>query len=136
MKPLLFIALMATVCFACTTSTCTNTNPVFDQYSPESKEYKTELAKLLATSDPKTLTFWFSEYKSIGGKEFLYFRVKGKDLCALIPMQNSDWKRLEDLRQKQGKGYRGAEFTNLKFDIVQDSTGLVFEFRNYGEIID
>lgn len=136
MKQLLFFAFITTVCFACNTSTCTNTNPVFEKFSPESVEYKTELAKVLRAADAKALTFWFSGYKEAKGRDYLYFKVKGDGICAVIQMVNRDWRRLADLRIHRGEGYRGAEFVNVKYDIVEDSGRIEFVFRSFSEIID
>ena len=74
--------------------------------------------------------------KESAGKELLYFRIQGDGLCAKIVLNVEQWNKLEELRQKKGVTFRGAEFTNLKFDIVQDSLKTEFNYKDFDRIID
>lgn len=120
----------------CNTSTCTNLNPIFEKYSPDSKEYKTELINQLNHEDRTRLTYWFHDYKKIGNRESLYFKVKGKYLCAIMVVNINGANTLQDLRNKKGVTYRGAEFVNLKYEIIHDSTVTEFRLISYERIID
>jgi len=131
--PSFFLAILL---FSCDRPVCKNTNPVFDKYSPDSEEYKSELVKKLGIVDKTKLTYWFSEYVESHGKELLYFRIQGDGLCAKIVLNVEQWNKLEELRQKKGVTFRGAEFTNLKFDIVQDSLKTEFNYKDFDRIID
>lgn len=133
---ILTIAVFSTVLISCNNSDCQNSNPVFDNFPPESQEYKAELIKQLKTADPKKLTYWFTEYKNITGNDYLYFRIKGDGICAIVPLLVNNWGKLQDLRQKKGASYRGAEFVNLTFEIQQDSANIEFVFKNFNRIID
>ncbi|MBK6963176.1 MAG: hypothetical protein IPH20_04360 [Bacteroidales bacterium] len=58
----IFLTVLAVAFIACDRPECKNTNQIFDNYSPESNEYKTELAKQLDRIDNSKLTYWFNEY--------------------------------------------------------------------------
>jgi len=134
----LFIILISltAVLIACDRPYCKNTNPVFDKYPPESGEYKSELVKQLDSTDKSKLSFWFNKYVESQGQELLFFNIQGDGLCAVIVLQVEEWSKLEELRQKKGESFKGAEFKNLKFDIQQDSTSIKFIFRDYSRIMD
>ena len=134
----LFIAFfgLAIIIFACKRPICNNTNPIFDKYKPNTEEYKAELAKQLELVDKSKLNYWFWGYVDSSGQELLYFKITGDELCAIIVLNVDKWNGLEELRQKKGVTFRGAEFRNLKFDIEQDSLQTEFIYRNYLTIID
>lgn len=121
---------------ACNKPNCTNTNPVFNTFKPDDFEYKSTLANVLSEANKAKLTYWFSEYKNIQGSEILYFEVQGENLCATLAMEVDDWSKLADLRQKKGVSYRGAEFVNLTYDILRDSSSVRFLFKGFDDIID
>ena len=134
----LFILLISltSVFIACDRPECKNTNPVFDKYSPDTREYKAELVKQLETVDNSTLTYWFKDYVESDGQELLYFNIQGEGLCAVIVLHVDDWGKLKELRQMKGDTFRGAEFKNLTFNTQQDSTNIKFLFKDYSRIID
>lgn len=121
---------------SCDRPECVNTNPVFDQYLPNSTEYKMELINQLEIIDKSKLTYWLQKYEEVNGQEYLYFHIQGDDLCSILVLTMDTWDRLERVQQKKGVTFRGAEFTDLKFDIKQDSTGLEFVYESYDRIID
>jgi len=127
---------LAILLFSCDRPVCKNTNPVFDKYSPDSEEYKSELVKQLGIVDKTKLSYWFSEYVESAGKELLYFRIQGDGLCAKIVLNVDQWNKLDELRQKKGETFIGAEFVNLKFEIVQDSLKTEFKYIDFDRIID
>jgi hypothetical protein len=134
----LFIILLSlTAMFiSCDRPDCKNTNPLFDNYSPDSREYKTELIKQLKNKDKLKLSYWFNEYVVSNGQELLLFNIQGDGLCAIIVLTVEQWDKLKELRQKKGVSFRGAEFKNLKFDIQQDFTNVNFILRDFDRIID
>lgn len=133
---LLAVVCLVTLFSACDRPVCKNTNPIFDKFSPDSKEYKAELAKQLATVEKSKLTYWFNAYTDSNGVEKLLFDIQGDGLCALMVLTVEDWSKLEELRQKKGASFRGAEFKNLKFEVKQDSLLTEFIYRDYEKIID
>ena len=48
----------------------------------------------------------------------------------------NNWNKLEHIRERKGIGRRGAEFTNLKFQIYQDSSSTDFVYISYDRLID
>lgn len=121
---------------SCDRPECVNTNPVFDQYLPDSEEYKTELVNQLEIVDKSELTYWLQKYEETNGQEYLYFHIQGDGLCSILVLTMDKWDRLEPVQQKKGVSYRGAEFTDLKFNIQQDSNGTKFNYQSYDRIID
>lgn len=127
---------ITTLIIACDRPECKNTNQVFDEFAPDSREYKTELIKQLENTDYSKLTYWFKEYVESNGEELLFFNIQGDGLCAVIVLNVEDWKKLEALREAKGVSFSGAEFINLKFDIQQDSANIMFMFRDFRRIAD
>ena len=94
------------------------------------------MAKQLARIDQTKLTYWFQKYDNQNGNETLYFNIQGDGLCSVLHLSMDHWTKLELLREKKGVGYRGAEFRNLKFKILQDSLSTEFIYETYDVIID
>ncbi|WP_248724464.1 hypothetical protein [Seonamhaeicola sp. ML3] len=57
-------------------------------------------------------------------------------MCAILHLTIQDWNKLEDVRKRKGIGRRGAEFTNLKFQIHQDTLSTEFIYVTYDRLID
>lgn len=122
---------------ACDRAVCENTNPVFDHYAPDTREYKAELAKRFATADRSELSYWMDTYHEDDSLKTILAHVQGDGLCAKILLVVGNYDRgIEDLIQKKGMGYRGAELEDLEFDIVQDSVTTAFVFKGISGIID
>lgn len=136
-KKLQFVLILAAFLFVnCDRPECTNTNPIFNKYAPESEEYKTELVKQLDRIDPSKLSYWFQKYSNNCGKEQLYFNIQGDGLCAILMLDIEEWGQLKELKEKEGVSFQGAEFINLTFDIIKDSSQTKFIYRNFDRIID
>lgn len=133
---LIVIISLTILIIACDRPVCKNLNPIFDKYSPESREYKTELVKQLETIDKSKLTYWFYEYVESNGQEFLWFNIQSDEICAIIVLDVEQWGKLEELRQMKGVTYRGAKFIRLKFDIRQDTSNIKFIYRDFTRISD
>tara|TARA_R110002073_G_scaffold14554_2_gene59358 strand:+ start:40490 stop:40909 length:420 start_codon:yes stop_codon:yes gene_type:complete len=133
-KTILFILFLGVV--SCDRPNCNNENPVFENNDPESKVYKDELVKQLKNIDQAELTYWLQKYEERNKKEFLYFHIQGGSLCATIILTIHEWEKLEDVREKKGVSYRGAEFTKLKFETRKDSLSTEFIYRSFDRIID
>jgi hypothetical protein len=139
MKKTLIISLLFTsfLCFiSCDRPNCENRNPTFENNSPNSKAYKDELIKQLNNIDKTKLTYWLQKYDKQNGKESLYFNIQDDGLCAILHLTINDWNKLEDVRERKGIGRRGAEFTNLKFEIIKDSVSTEFIYKTFDRIID
>ncbi len=133
-QKLIYIILLQVILLlsSCNKPECFTKNIIFKNNIPNSKIYKDELVKKLKTEEQEDLRFWLKSYD----EETLYFNIQGNNLCAILPLTIKDWKKLESVQKSKGKGYVGAEFTNLKFDIIQDSIATKFIYKNYDSIID
>ena len=132
---------LAAFCFSlilisCDRPECINTNPVFDKYTPETKEYKDELVKQLNNVDQSDVRYWFEKYVKDGEREMIYVFIQGKGLCAKGVITVKQWGRISGIRRSKGMGYRGAELQGLKLDIVQDSVTTELFYRSAMDIID
>ncbi|WP_289056185.1 hypothetical protein [Carboxylicivirga marina] len=138
MKTINIIALCILIVgiISCDRPQCTNENPIFEKNQPNSKIYKDELVKQLKTIDQSKLTYWLQKYEEKNGQEYLYFHIQGDGLCAKIVLTMNQWNKLENVRAMKGVSYRGAEFTNLNFDIRQDTIATDFIYKSFDSIID
>jgi len=133
----IFFLVFLLVCFiSCDRPHCVNNNPIFDEYSPDSKEYKQELIKQLSIVDQSKLTYWLKDYIENENEVQLHFYIQSKELCAVLVLNVEQWGKLEQLRKTKGKGRFNAKFINLQFDIVQDTLNPRFIYKNHFRISD
>ncbi len=131
----LFLAIM--LLFAgCDRPNCKNSNPIFEEYAPETEIYKTELANSLMGANKSKLRFWFDDIKEFNGRKLLLFNVQNDKLCAIMAMEFEPMEKLQFIIEKNGKSFHGAEFKNLKFQIQNDSSTTRFILKDFDEIID
>ncbi len=112
-----FLALITVWFVSCDRPNCKNENSIFKNNEPDSKKYKDELVSQLNRIDQSKLTYWLLKYDERNEKESLYFYIQGDGLCAILHLSMNHWSKLESVKEKKGAGRRGAEFTNLKFEI-------------------
>ena len=119
---------------------CKITNKIFNSFSPDSKEYKDELAKQLETVDKSKLTFWIDSYwqkvrKDVPVQEYMQVHINGKDLCADMVLTIKDSKKgIEEVLEKKLMGYSNAELEDLKYEVVRDSSGTQFIFKEVSAV--
>ncbi len=131
------ILALSLICFiSCDRPRCNNKNLIFETFEPNSKKYKDELVAQLNSVDSSQLAYWLQKYDNQNGKETLYFNIQGDGLCAVLHLSVNHWNKLEHIRERKGIGRRGAEFTNLKFQIYQDSSSTDFVYISYDRLID
>ena len=135
-QSLLFGIIICLSLISCDRPSCDNNNLIFENYSPNSRIYKDELVEQLSEVDNKKLTYWLQKYEEQNGVESLYFHIQGDNLCAILHLNIDDWGKLENIRKRKGVGRRGAEFTNLKFEIIKDSVSTKFIYKTYDRLID
>ena len=122
---------------SCDRPQCKNTNPVFDKFSPNEKEYKDELVRQLKSVDNSKLSYWLDKYQEDDGLQYLHVFIQGDGLCAKGIVTIKKWDdKLEGIHKAKGMGYSGAELTNLKFDIYQDSSKTELIYQNLDGIVD
>ncbi len=120
---------------SCNRPECRNTNPFFDKFTFDTKEYKTELARQIKSIGTENLFYVHNKYLKKNSKEYIVIHIQGGELCAKGEIQVNDWSKLSGMR-REISGYRGAELQGLTFKIEQDSTGTNFVYENIDRIID
>lgn len=132
------LILCAGLCLAvgsCNMPECRNTNPIFDNFAPDTQEYKNELAKQIKDIGIENLSYWHDKYVKKDDAEYIVVYIQGQNLCAKGEIQVDDWKKISGLR-KDISGYSGAELEGLDFEIIQNSTETNFLFKDVDRIID
>ena len=128
----LFLLLLICISFSsCDRPQCKNTNPVFDHFSPATKEYKDELAKQIKILGLHNLRYWFDKSPKENEKELYELYIQVESLCAKIIVENKS-----NRKHLGNGGYRGAQLKGVKIHITQDSTGTNFILENIDSIID
>lgn len=122
---------------SCNQTECKNTNPIFNQYQPNSNEYNKELAKQLQLTDNSKLTYKLQRYENQNGKEYLYISIQGDSLCATTAIRVNHWDdKLIGIKETQGKGYSGAVLKNLKIESIQEGATAEFVYKSVVAIVD
>ncbi len=132
----LLLVSVSMIFMSCNKTGCDSNNPIFQKHLPNSPQYKSELARLLKTTNTSQISFWFKEYIQNDKKEYILLQVQGTDLCGVMELEVANWDKLQQLRSTKGKGYRGAEFKNLQYEIKQDSASLSFVYKDIEKIVD
>jgi hypothetical protein len=135
-----FISLLA-LCgivhiYSCNMPACKNTDPVFDQFSPGSREYNTELAQQMRKQGAGGLRYWFDRYTERHGKQYITVVIQGDSLCARGEILVLNKAGLEHMIEMKGKSYSGAELRGLRIRVEQDSGKPVFVYHGLEKIID
>jgi hypothetical protein len=122
---------------SCDKPECENSNPVFDKYFPETREYKNELINRLKRVDRSKLSYVLDKYEEEDSSQYLHVFIRGDGLCAKGVILVNNWDdKLEGIRKAKGIGYSGAELVNLRFDIHQDSARTEFIYQSIDAVID
>lgn len=130
-----YIVIISILLFlGCDRPQCRNTNPVFDKFTPGSREYRAELVSQLRKADPHRLNYWMDDVQIINSKRYLEVHVQGGDLCAKALLDIGDWKK--ELSPGSMIGYKGAELTGLQYEVINDSTGPWLRMVKVERIID
>ena len=122
---LIAVSLMLTT--ACDRPKCKNKNPIFDQHSPTSNEYKRELVSQINQNGYSNVKYWIADYLETDSSDYLILDVQSKDLCATGYFRIVDSNKIEDIIRTKGKGYRGARIRGFEFTTVEgENFELVF----------
>ena len=101
---------------------CHNTNKIFNEYSPETLEYNTELIRLLKKTESLETSYWFGSY--IDSKHISIF-IQNDSICAIGHITMSEDKLKEDggfmkhLMKVKGVSYNGP-LTGVEFEFSDD----------------
>lgn len=100
---------------------CHNTNKIFNEYSPNTLEYKTELIRLLKNTESLETSYWLGGYID---SEHISIFIQNDSICTIGLITINQYKLKEDggfmthLMQVNGVSYNGP------------LTGIEFEFSN------
>ena len=130
-----FIIIFFSLYTACDRPNCKNTNPIFEQFSPESNEYKSELSNQIALIGFENLNFWFDKYLKSKDKEYIEIYVQNDSVCAKATLEVKDWSKIEGLR-KENNGYRGAKLIGLKWKTGRVGNEVNFIYIDIDKIED
>ena len=113
-----------------------NKEPIFNNYKPESKEYRNKLAGIIR-SNSNDLTYVFERYIQKNGSDYLEIKVYGDEIAAAA-MVLVEQKRngVNGIIEKKGVSYSGAELYGLELDIIDTPNGATFVFNDLDFIID
>lgn len=68
---------------------------------------------------------------------FMTTHIQGDGLCANMVLLLKDSKNgIEDIVERKGMGYQGAELKDLKYDIIQSSIDTEFVFQEVSAVVD
>ena len=125
---LFLILSIVCILFSCGRKECKNTNNVFEKYTLDTKEYKSELAKQIELADAGELRYWFVRYFERGGNDFIEIEIQGGKVCAKAEVLIEEWGNLSAIKKTLGVGYSGKELKGFEMMMVRDSvtTNLVY----------
>ena len=129
-----------TLLYGCDRPKCTNTNPVFDRFSPETKAYKAELVKQLNNSNETKTSYWIEQYVEAEGRIFMSIYVQGEGLCAKTRLDITDTanggSQIRGYKKIKGGGFSGAELSGLTYSIDSSTGDYNFILTDVAHIID
>jgi hypothetical protein len=136
MKHLLLIVLAALLVTSCDRPKCSNTNPVFDKYAPETNEYKAELIKELKKASAKKISYWIDKYSVKDSIEYMSVDIQDGTLCAKAIFNITNALSLEQYKKVKGLSYRGAGLAGFKYHIDSANGNYNFIFDDVAWIVD
>lgn len=129
----LFVALLS-----CSKPDCTNSNPVFNKYAPNTKQYNEELARQLKKHKPNQLRYWIESTAISGNREYLVAEVQGEDLCAMLwlDITNDGDRKMEHVKLVKARSYEGAALLGLKYQVAENEDGYHFVYQSVEVVLD
>lgn len=129
-------AIVLLLCLCGCHSDVVNKEPVFNDFKPESKEYKDKLAEIIR-SNPSNLTYIFESYVNKNGQDYLKVKVNGNDISATaLVLVKERRKEVTGIIEKKGMAYGGAELYGLKLNVLDNPSGAEFIYKKLSFIID
>ena len=132
-----FPLLITFVLISCAQEQCQNSNPIFNQQSPESAAYRDALADVLKSESSAKFEYIFDDMVVKEDGKHILVSVNGNKLCAKMTLKvlaaNTS---LDEITPENAMSYRGAELKGLKFMRSEDLTKTEFIFTGIGEIIE
>ena len=133
----LFLLVCFSLLISCEKPKCENVNPILAANPPQSEPYKAELARLIEIEGADNLEYYVDSYREINGRGQLSINIEGASICAKAVVMITDTTNgIEEIIRTKGMGYRNAELSGLKFDIVRKDGNTAFIYKGVGSIID
>ena len=131
----IFSLLFLCIIFISCRHECNNKNLVFENYAPESTEYKTEVVKQINLIGADNLSYYYDSYTKKAKQEYIAVNIEGDSICAKGILLVKDWSKLGDLR-REISGYEGVELKGLRLNLEKDSISSNLIFKDLDNIID
>ena len=117
---------------------CHNTNKIFNEYSPNTFEYKTELTRLLKKTKTHETDYWFNGYLD---ESHISIFIQNDSICAIGHITISQSKLKEDggfmkhLMKVKGVSYNGP-LKGVEFEFSNDKDNPDIFLKAVEDIID
>lgn len=132
-----FVVLSALLITSCNTSECTQKNEILANNEVSSAAYKAELANILLSTDKSKLTYYLESYHEVGDAKYMMVNIESEDLCGVMKVEFEDFQKgAEQIIEKKGNSYNGAQLQNLQFAINSDSVDTKFVFISVTSVND
>ena len=132
-----FVVLSALLITSCNTSECTQKNEILANNEVSSAAYKAELANILLSTDKSKLTYYLESYHEVGDAKYMMVNIESEDLCGVMKVEFEDFQKgAEQIIEKKGNSYSGAQLQNLQFAINSDSVDTKFVFISVTSVND
>ena len=123
-------------CFlaACDARIAKNKEPIFNNFKPESKEYRSRLAQYIMNKQ-EDFTYVFKKYID---DETIEIIISGNSFAADCTVKVYDWKGIEGIKEAKGGGYTHAELEGLQLEVqgLGSTNGETFIYKDINYIID
>lgn len=132
-----FVVLSALLITSCNTSECTQKNEILANNEVSSAAYKAELANILLSTDKSKLTYYLESYHEVGDAKYMMVNIESEDLCGVMKVEFEDFQKgAEQIIEKKGNSYSGAQLQNLQFAINSDGVDTKFVFISVTSVND
>lgn len=112
---------------------CNNTNQIFENNPYYSKEYKTELIRLLKETKGEKTKFWFNEYIDTN---HIAVTIQNDKICAKGHITVNKWEGfMKHLKKVEGKSY-GGPLIGLKYSLIDENNNPEIILLSVRGIID
>ncbi len=134
---LVIIVLCSFLLNSCGTQECISDNPILQNNSAESAEYKKELATLLENTEQSQLSYFLLSYNHQDNSRFMMVKVQGPEICAKMKVEFEDFQKgAEAIIEKKGDSFVGAQLQNLQYEVRKDSLDTKFIFISLTSVND
>ena len=132
-----FVVLSAFLITSCNTSDCTQKNEILANNEVNSVAYKAELANILLGTDKSKLNYYLESYHEVEDAKYMMVKIESEDLCGVMKVEFEDFQKgAEEIIEKKGNSYNGAQLQNLQYAINNEGSDTKFIFISLRAITD